>query len=117
MQIYQRLSSKAKAVVFATTTPVANVTQSLGRSWQGAVDYNTAAVAALKSASAARPSGAAAVVIDNLWTVIVKACGFGYTSCPLQLPANVHFTPAGQLALGTAVSNTILAVLGMLAEA
>lgn len=104
--IYNRLAAKArKGIIFATTTPVPNCTTSLGRSYELSIKYNTAATQALATI--------ANVVFDDLWSVVIKACGIGYTSCPLQLPANVHFTPAGQQVLGAAVSASILAMLGM----
>lgn len=44
---------------------------------------------------------------------VIGQCGALYKSCPLQLPANVHFEPLGQAFLGTVVANKILQVLGM----
>jgi hypothetical protein len=52
-------------------------------------------------------------ISSGLLQAVIKHCGAYYTSCDLQLPANVHFTPAGQAFLGNAVSNSILAALGM----
>jgi hypothetical protein len=104
--IYARLAARAKTVIFQTTTPVPNVTTSLGRSYQSAIDYNLAAIQSLKAASGG------AIVISDLWSAVIKFCGVGYTSCSLQLPANVHFAPAGQTFLGNAVANGILQILG-----
>jgi hypothetical protein len=78
----------------------------LGRSYQSAIDYNLAAIQSLKAASGG------AIVISDLWSAVIKFCGVGYTSCSLQLPANVHFAPAGQTFLGNAVANGILQILG-----
>lgn len=105
--IYARLAARAKTVVFQTTTPVPNITTSLGRSYQNAIAYNLAAIQSLKAASGG------AIVISDLWTAVIKYCGVGYVNCSLQIPANVHFEPAGQTFLGNIVANGILQILGL----
>ena len=106
--LLQRWAPRARHLVWVTTTPVPNVTTSLGRSYAGAVEYNAVAAAAV---AAAFPAGA--VTTADLWATVIAACGVGYTSCPLQLPKNVHFAPAGQHALATALADVVLRVLGL----
>lgn len=106
--LYKRWATRAKAVIWASTTPVPNVTTSYGRTAQLAIDYNAAALAALTAAVG--PS----LLVDDLWAAVIAKCGAFYTSCPgIQLPANVHFAPAGQELLGQQVAASVLAALGM----
>lgn len=107
--LLQRWAPRARHLVWVSTTPVPNVTTSLGRTYAAAVAYNAAAAAAI---AAAFPAGS--ITTADLWGAVIAACGAGYTSCPLQLPANVHFAPAGQRALATALADVVLRVLGML---
>lgn len=106
--LLQRWAPRARHLVWVTTTPVPNVTTSLGRSYAAAVAYNAAAAAAI---AAAFPAGS--VTTADLWATVIAACGAGYTSCALQLPANVHFAPAGQRALATALAEVVERVLGI----
>ncbi len=95
-------------MIWASTTPVPyNQTPGLGRTYQGAVDYNAQALKSL-SAVAGR-----SLVVTDLWAAVIASCGVDYTSCPLQLPNNVHFEPAGQQYLAQKVAAGILAVLGL----
>jgi hypothetical protein len=100
------LLASANAVIFTATTPVPNVTTSLGRSYELAVAYNDAAAAAFKSAGLP-------VVFNDVWTPFVAHCGAYYTKCDLQLPANVHLAPAGETFVGTLVANALLQAMGM----
>lgn len=100
--IYRRLAAKANTVIFATTTPVPNVTTSYGRTYELAVEYNTVALKALQGAVGSK------LIVDDLWTTVINVCGTYYTNCTLQIPANVHFEPAGQQVLGQQVANTVL---------
>mgnify|MGYP003888538443 CR=1 FL=1 len=107
MTIYQRLAPRARTVIFAATTPVPDIPTSLGRTYAAAVAYNSEAVSALKAAVG--PS----LLVDDLWAAMIGYCGANYTSCALQLPANVHLEPAGQVFLGNIVANSVLAALRM----
>jgi hypothetical protein len=107
VEIFTRLQPYAKNLVFATTTPVPNVTTSLGRTYEAAVQYNAAAKAALQTAFGSKVS------ITDLWQTVIDQCGAYYTNCSLQIPVNVHFEPLGQQVLGQAVSDAILKILGM----
>ena len=113
--IYKRLSTRSKLVMWTTTTPVPDVVTSYGRSYALAVEYNAAALAALKPLV---PAGST-LLINDLWTDMVTSCGKvraavervmhvqgraltrvarppqEYKTCDLQLPANVHLSPAG----------------------
>jgi len=102
LTIYNRLVPFAKNVIFVTTTPVPNVTTSLGRTYDAAIVYNHEALKALQGTKA---------VICDLWTNVIKYCGAYYTSCDLQIPENVHFLPKGQAFLGNLVANSILSVI------
>lgn len=104
--LFKRWAPHGKTLMWVTTTPVPNVVTSLGRTYANAIAYNAAALAVLQGAF-----GSSLPVID-LWGAVIGSCGALYTSCPLQLPANVHFTPAGQQFLGEAMAAAILTALG-----
>lgn len=91
-----------KKFVFATTTPVPNVTTSLGRTYELAVEYNKQAEASLQAAD---------IHLDDLWSVMVDHCGAGYVSCDWQLPKNVHLSKLGCETVGKYVSDFILDLL------
>lgn len=101
--IATRLGQIAEKVVFATTTPVPNITTSLGRSYQLAVDYNARALTVLQPLT---------LHTDDLWGAMISVCGKGYTTCALQLPRNVHLSPEGQQVLGRHVADFIVGLLG-----
>ncbi len=103
--IATRWAPRTKKLIWSTTTPVPNVVTSVGRTYQAAITYNTAATAALL---AAFPN----IIINDLWADVIGFCGKLYTKCSLQLPANVHFEPAGQEFLGQAVAKVVLKALG-----
>ena len=106
--LYQRWAARATSVIWASTTPVPNVTTSYGRTAQLAIDYNAAALAALTTAVG--PT----LLVDDLWAAVIAKCGAFYKSCPgIQLPANVHFAPGGQELLGEHAAASVLAALGM----
>jgi len=86
-EIFTRLSTRAKHVIWTTTTPCPNVTTSMGRSDAKVIAYNKAAMTALSSASN--------VLVDDLYAAVDGYCGKNYKTCDLQLPANVHFTSKG----------------------
>eukprot|EP00047_Mylnosiga_fluctuans_P006473 m.247119 g.247119 ORF g.247119 m.247119 type:complete len:247 (+) comp15296_c0_seq1:14-754(+) len=104
VKIAQRLQQIGKVVIFATTTPVPNVTTSLGRSYELAVRYNAAAKSALFSMN---------LPTDDLWSTMIEHCGQGYTACSLQLPRNVHLSPEGETVLGAAAVRAIAPHLGL----
>jgi hypothetical protein len=104
--LLQRWQPHAKHLMWVTTTPVPNVTTSLGRTYALAVEYNAAAAAAIKAAFGAT------VTTTDLWSAVIGQCGAGYTSCDLQLPANVHFEPKGQEFLGATMASAVLRLLG-----
>ena len=87
--LYERFATIAPMVMWTTTTPVPNVTTSMGRTYELAIQYNEQALMFLSSHT---PSG---LLVNDLWSDMIAHCGVGYTSCDLQLPANVHLTPAG----------------------
>ena len=94
--------------MWVSTTPCPNVPTSYGRSYTLVEEYNAQA---LRSLSAVAGSGG--LPVDDLWSAMVKFCGVDYKSCPLQLPANVHLTPAGEQFLAGVAAKSILAALGM----
>ena len=105
VEIWRRFSTIGKTLIWTTTTPVPNVTTSLGRTYAAAEHYNAQA---LKSLSAANPGG---LLVNDLWGDMIAACGAGYTSCALQLPKNVHLTPAGINVTALSVFKSIMAAL------
>lgn len=106
--IYKRFATKAKKVIWVSTTPVPNVPQAYGRTYELAVDYNKEALTALQSLVA--PD---ALLVNDLWSDFISVCGALYTNCSLQLPANVHLTTAGQEFAAQASAKVILKALGM----
>jgi len=107
VSLFKRLATKAKKVIWVSTTPVPNVPQTYGRTYELAVDYNKAALTALQSLVAPDT-----LVVDDLWSDFISVCGALYTNCTLQLPANVHLTTAGQEFAAQAASKVILKALG-----
>ena len=103
--IYTRLRQHAKLVVFTTITPCPNVTTSYGRTYDKVVQYNTAAVEAL------RPI-ASPWLVNDLFADFISVCGDHYTACSLQLPANVHLSAAGIAFAAEHTASRILAALG-----
>lgn len=96
--IYDRLSSRAKRVIWTTTTPCPNVTTSFGRTNANVILYN-------KEAAASLPAD---VLVDDLYSLVVGHCGQNYKSCDWQIPANVHYEPVGREALAEHVVSTIM---------
>ena len=114
VELYRRFEPVAKQFVWVSTTPVPNVTTSMGRTYEIAVAYNKQALDFLSTyvsgsaCNAPRHSRARAparsraltplrrrtadLVVDDLWAAFIASCGAYYKSCPLQLPANVHLT-------------------------
>ena len=84
-------------MIFATTTPCPNVTTSMGRTNANVIAYNARALASLPRD----------VLVDDLYSVVTKACHPGYKSCDLQRPHNVHFEPKGYELLGKAVAAAV----------
>ena len=98
--LYGRLKTVCDKVMWVSTTPVPNVTTSMGRTYELAVAYNAQALKSLTAA--ALPDK---LLVDDLWQAFIGKCGAYYKSCDLQLPANVHLTPAGeQFAAETALA-------------
>ncbi len=106
--IYRSLAQKADKVMWTTTTPCPDVVTSYGRSYLLVEEYNAQA---LKSLGAV--AGSAGLLVDDLWKSMVGFCGDHYKECSLQLPANVHLTPAGENFLAAEAAKSILAALGM----
>ncbi len=106
--IYARLQSRSKLVMWTSTTPAPNVTQPFGRSFQIVKTYNEHALSALTSVATGGK-----LLINDLWTAMVDHCGYEYTKCDLQLPENVHLTPAGIDFTAASAAKDILAALGM----
>ena len=92
-QIVARLKATGARLVFATTTPVAPGTSRPAREPEAPSKYNAAALAIMR---------AEGVRVNDL---------FGFCSPQLdklQMPRNVHFTPAGSEALAAEVSRVVL---------
>ena len=106
--IHARLAARAKRVMWTSTTPAPNVPQDFNRTYANVVAYNAEARAALAAAVAP-----AALLENDLWSAFIKSCGALYKSCKLQLPNNVHLTPAGIDFAAAAAAKDILAALGM----
>ena len=104
--LYRRFAAHAKAVMWTSTTPCPNVTTSYDRTYDKVVAYNARAIEAL--APLAKP---AALLVDDLFSAFIGACGDHYTSCKLQLPANVHLSPAGIAFAAAEAAKSIIAAL------
>jgi len=110
-EIAARLANRSRAVVFATTTPLAactpRCTPKRKRTPGRVRAYNAAAVAAL-------PAG---VRVDDLHAAAVAACGggafpdAGCAALPLLRAGDVHLAPAGSAALARVVAAAIRAAL------
>lgn len=107
--IFSRLLPRTRKLIWASTTPVPNVTTSYGRTYELAVQYNAQALTSLQAAASA---AGVELLVDDLWTAVIEYCGAWYTSCDLQIPVNVHFEPKGQQYLGDHVATAIAAALG-----
>jgi len=105
--VYQRFAARAKAVMWTSTTPCPNVTTSYDRSYDKVVAYNARAIEVLKPL-------APVWLEDDLWSDFIAQCGDHYKACSLQLPANVHLSPAGITFAAEAAAKRILAVLQQL---
>ena len=103
--IFEILSKHAKLVMWTSTTPCPNVTTSYDRSYDKVVAYNARAVEVLQPL-------AKTWLIDDLFAAFIKVCGDHYKSCKLQLPANVHLTPAGIDFAAAQAAYRIVAALG-----
>ena len=106
-EIYRRIATKTSAFMWTSTTPAPNVTTSFGRTYTLVEEYNKAALVALQAVVPGK------LLVNDLWSAMVKYCGDHYTSCSLQLPANVHLTKDGIAFTAAAAAADILAALGM----
>jgi len=88
------LQKTGATLIFATTTPVPP--NAVGRVAGSELEYNAAALAIM------RQSG---VAIDDLHSFAAARASV------IQLPHNVHFTPAGSAELATLVAASIRSVL------
>jgi hypothetical protein len=79
LEIYNRLSKRAKIVMWTTTTPVPNVTTSLGRNYSAVLKYNAMAKTSLPSD----------VPIDDLFDFVIKHCEVFANHKMCNLPHNV----------------------------
>ena len=93
-QLVECLRKTGAVLIFGTTTPVP--AGSLGRVETDAEVYNDCALQVMAQNS---------VVINDLFKVVKPA------QATLQLPRNVHFTPAGYQALAAAVAAKVTAAL------
>ena len=107
-EIFSRLQARSRLVMWTSTTPVADVPQPFNRTYDLAVEYNEAALAAVTAAN-----GGKAPLVNDLWGAFIKRCGERYKSCDLQLPANVHLTPAGIAFAAASAASDILRALGV----
>jgi hypothetical protein len=101
--LFSRLAARAKSVMWTTTTPCPDVPTSYNRSYALVEEYNAQAIKSLP----------ADVLVNDLWSAMVQHCGSHYKSCDLQLPANVHLTPAGINFTAGVAAKDILAALGL----
>ena len=109
IELYRRFHTISKLVMWVSTTPVPNVTTSMGRTYELAVAYNEEARNSLAGYLAPAP-----LLINDLWTAFIGVCGAGYKNCTLQLPKNVHLSAAGiQFAAKTSAA-AIMAALASL---
>lgn len=92
--------------MWTSTTPCPNVTTSYDRTYDKVVAYNARAVEVLRTLDKT-------LLVDDLFADFIGFCGAYYTSCSLQLPANVHLTPAGIAFAAQAAATRILAALGL----
>ncbi len=106
--IFTRLQSKARLVMWTSTTPVADVPQPFNRTYDSAVEYNAAALAAVTAAN-----GGKMPLTNDLWAAFITHCGVRYKSCDLQLPANVHLTKAGIAFAAASAAADIFSALGL----
>ena len=107
LTIYKRLQTKCKQVMWTSTTPVPDVPTSYGRTYELPIQYNAEALRVLTPAA---PAGK--LLVNDLWSAMIKFCGDHYKSCLLQLPANVHLTEAGINFTAHSAAADILAALG-----
>jgi hypothetical protein len=103
-EIYRRLATKSHKVMFTTTTPCPNVTTSMGRTNEKVLAYNHQALLSLRKV-------APELLVDDLYSAVDSFCGEGYTTCSLQKPKNVHFTPEGCSFMGKEVTDSIIKAL------
>lgn len=108
--LYKRWAPRTKKFIWTPTTPVPNVTTSLGRSYENAILYNAVALKALQAAAGSQ------LLVNDLWLEVITYCGKGYTTCDLQLPENVHFTTKGCAYLGDWVTKSIQSALKLIRE-
>jgi len=106
--IFARLQARARRVMWTSTTPVADVPQPYNRTYESAVEYNREALEAVTAAN-----GGQAPLVNDLWGAFIAHCGARYKSCDLQLPANVHLTPAGIAFAAASAASDILRALGV----
>ena len=102
--IFSVLVKHSKRQMWTSTTPCPNVTTSYDRTYDKVVAYNARAVQALKPL-------AKTWLVDDLFSDFIAACGAYYTTCSLQLPANVHLTPAGIAFAAAHAADRIVAAL------
>ena len=102
--IFKVLARHSKLQMWTSTTPCPNVTTSYDRSYDKVVAYNARAVEALQPL-------AKTWLIDDLFKAFIGFCGDHYKSCSLQLPANVHLTPAGIAFAAAHAADSIVAAL------
>ena len=109
VELYRRFRAVSKLVMWVSTTPVPNVTTSMGRTYELAVAYNAEARTALAQHLAPLPP-----LVNDLWSAFIGVCGPGYHNCTLQLPKNVHLTPAGIAFAANVSATAIVAALATL---
>jgi len=105
-EIFGRLRPVCAKFMWTSTTPVPNVTTSLGRTYDNVIVYNQAAALALSAAAAP-----GTLLVHDLFAAFIAHCGDHYTACDWQLPVNVHLTPAGITAAAASAFTAITAAL------
>eukprot|EP00117_Sycon_ciliatum_P012603 scpid74168/ scgid13611/ len=87
VNITERLNNTGAKLLWVDTTPVPNVAVSPERHDSDVKAFNAAVASILTKYE---------IPTDDLYGWVEKKCGDGYSSCPgIQLPKNVHYTPAG----------------------
>jgi len=92
--IVAELKRAAKRVYWISTTPVPDMHLSPPRAPADVRAYNEVAAQVMMQAN---------VSVVDLYAFVTDLCGVDYTSCPIQLQANVHFTPQGYEAMARVV--------------
>ena len=67
---------------------------------------------ALQYLTAAASDRGTPLLVNDLWADMIGYCGAYYSSCALQLPKDVHLTPAGINFTANSAFKAIMGALG-----